>query len=120
MFPKGKRKWRFAAWDGAGGNGGMFTYFVCVPDREFQIIKDQVTVPAGGSSVLLAAECFPGQRVVGGGAKSSGAPGTLSLRESRPYDTSDADEIPSDGWSVRAFSTDPGSQTLKVFAICAD
>ena len=57
--------------------------------------------------------------MVGGGAKSSGAPGTLSLRTSRPYDTSDADSIPSNGWVARAFSTDPGIQELTAYAICA-
>jgi hypothetical protein len=120
MFPKGKRKWKFAAFDAADGIGGMDSYYVCVRGRDFQIVKDSVGVPAGASSVPLEAQCLPGQSVVGGGAKTSGTPGTLSLRSSQPYDTSDPDDIPSNGWSVRAFSTDPGVQTLKVFAICAD
>ena len=120
MFPRKKRRWKFAAFDTIGGIGGMSNYVICARGRDFQIVKDTVGVPAGASSALLAAECFPGQSVVGGGAKSSGAPGTLSLRESRPYDTADPDETPSNGWAVRAFSTDPGAQPLKVFAICAN
>ncbi|HYH61352.1 MAG TPA: hypothetical protein VD766_05760 [Solirubrobacterales bacterium] len=119
MFPKNKsRRWKFSAYDSIGGIGGMHNYVVCARDRDFQIVKDEVSVPAGASSVLFAAECFPGQSVVGGGAKSSGAPGTLSLRASQPYDSSDPDAIPSNGWEARAFSTDPGSQTLRVYAIC--
>ena len=118
MFPKKRKRWKFSAYDTVGGIGGMNNYVICARNRKFQIVKDEVSVPAGGSSALLAAECFPGQSVVGGGAKSSGAPGTLSLRASRPYDTSDLDGIPSNGWAVRAFSTDPGVQTLKVYAIC--
>ena len=118
MFPKKGKRWKFSAYDVLGGIGGMNNYVICARGRDFQIVKDEVSVPAGGSSVLLAAECFPGQSVVGGGAKSSGAPGTLSLRASQPYDTSDLDDIPSNGWAVRAYSTDPGSQTLKVYAIC--
>jgi hypothetical protein len=118
MFPRKGKRWKFSAYDTTGGIGGMNNYVICARGRDFQIVKDEVSVPAGGSSVLLAAECFPGQSVVGGGAKSSGAPGTLSLRASQPYDTSDPDSIPSNGWAVRAFSTDPGAQTLKVFAIC--
>ena len=121
MFPKKKGKqWKFSAFDTVGGIGGMNNYVICARGQTFQIVKDNVNVPAGASSALLAAECFPGQSVVGGGAKSSGAPGTLSLRESRPYDTSDVDSIPSNGWAVRAFSTDPGVQTLRVYAICHD
>jgi hypothetical protein len=118
MFPKKKKRWKFGAFDTLGGIGGMNNYVICARGRSFQIVKDEVSVPAGGSSVLLVAECFPGQSVVGGGAKSSGAPGTLSLRASQPYDTADPDSIPSNGWAVRAFSTDPGVQTLKVYAIC--
>lgn len=118
MFPRKGKRWKFSAFDTIGGIGGMNNYVICARNRDFQIFKDEVSVPAGGSSVLLAAECFPGQSVVGGGAKSSGAPGTLSLRASQPYDTADLDSIPSNGWAVRAFSTDPGVQTLKVYAIC--
>jgi hypothetical protein len=119
MFPKKKGKqWKFSAFDTIGGIGGMDNYVICARGQTFQTVKDNVTVPAGASSVLLAAQCFPGQSVVGGGAKSSGAPGALSLRESRPYDTTDVDSIPSNGWAVRAFSTDPGTQTLRVYAIC--
>jgi hypothetical protein len=118
MFPRKRKRWKFSAFDTAGGIGGMNNYVICARGRSFQTFKDEVSVPAGGSSVLLAAECFPGQSVVGGGAKSSGAPGTLSLRASQPYDTADADSVPSNGWAVRAFSTDPGVQTLKVYAIC--
>ncbi len=120
MFPRKKgKRWRFSAYDTVGGVGSMDNYVICARGRTFQIVKDSLGVPAGGSSALLAAECFPGQRVVGGGAKSSGAPGTLKLLSSRPYDTTDSDEIPSNGWAARAYSTDPGVQTLKVFAICS-
>jgi hypothetical protein len=118
MFPRKGKRWKFSAFDTLGGIGGMSNYVICARGRSFQIVKDEVSVPAGGSSVLLAAECFPGQSAVGGGAKSSGAPGTLSLRASQPYDTADLDSIPSNGWAVRAFSTDPGVQTLRVYAIC--
>ena len=119
MFPKKARRWKFSAYDTIGGIGGMANYVVCTPNRDFQIFKETAGVPAGGSSVLVIAECSLGESVVGGGAKSSGAPGTLSLRASQPYDSSDPDAIPSNGWAVRAFSTDPGSQELTSYAICS-
>ncbi len=119
MAPRGAKRWRFAAFDTTGGIGGMDNYVVCARDRDFQIFKDSAGVPAGGSSVLVVAECSLGESVVGGGAKSSGAPGTLSLRASQPYDSSDPDTIPSNGWVVRAFSTDPGAQELTSYAICS-
>ncbi len=119
MHPRRTTRWRFSAFDAAGGPGGMDNYVICARGRDFQTVKAAAGVPAGGSSVLIVAECFPGQSVVGGGAKSSGAPGTLSLLASHPYDAADTDSIPSDGWAVRAFSTDPGAQTLKAYAICS-
>jgi hypothetical protein len=57
--------------------------------------------------------------VVGGGVKTSGAPGTLSLRVSAPADDGDVDDIPQNGWVVRAYNTDPGFQKITAYAICS-
>ncbi len=119
MFPKKNDRWKLSAFDTTGGIGGMRNYVVCVRRQDIVIKKRKDDVAGGVSSPLIVAECPGNRSVVGGGAKSSGAPGTLNLRASRPYDDGDADAIPQNGWAVRAYNTDPGVQELKSYALCA-
>jgi hypothetical protein len=118
MFPKRASRWERRVFDGVGGIGGMANYVVCVPEKDFVITKVKENVNGGVSSDVVVAECPDGRGVVGGGAKTSGPAGTLSLRDSRPVDIGDGDGIPQNGWAARAYNTDPGVQKLTAYAIC--
>ena len=119
MFPKSLTKWSFRAFDGVGGPGGMNNYFVCVRNRDLTRESRAFTAPANASSDIITATCPANRSAVGGGAKSGGDPGALSLRTSMPADDGDADDIPQNGWAVRAYNTTAQEQDIKAFAICS-
>jgi len=119
MFPKSLTRWSFKAFDGVGGIGGMNNYIVCVRNRDFEREKRAFTAPANASSDIITATCPANRSVVGGGVKSGGAPGDLSLRTSKPADDGDVDDIPQNGWSVRAYNTTSDEQAITAFAICS-
>lgn len=120
MFPKSLTRWSFRAFDGVDGVGGMNNSIVCVRDRDLTLEQTAVaTAPANGSSGTVTTGCPANRSVVGGGIKSGGVPGALSIRVSKPADNGDADEIPQNGWSVRALNTTAEEQDVWAYAICS-
>jgi len=110
--------WRGRVNDTAGGPGGFYVHAICVRGYSVRYVKGaSAPLPAGGS-VGVKVACAPGEHVVGGGAKISGPPDHSRLVSTYPYDGGDANQIPDDGWRVRAYNVSAGALTVQPWAIC--
>jgi hypothetical protein len=110
--------WTGAVYDSVGGTGGFEVYGVCAAQVRLRYVKGKPATLTAGRTVVLRAACGPGEHVVGGGARVTGASGTARSVASAPYDGRDADHFPDDGWMSRVHSLSGGKRKVTPFAIC--
>jgi hypothetical protein len=110
--------WQGTALDTVGGIGGFYLFNVCTRDHDLRYVRrSPVMVSVGGTSNRRVA-CRQDEHVVGGGARVTGPANRERLVSSYPYDGGDADDVPDDGWQVRAHNLSGNDKQVTAFAIC--
>lgn len=105
-------------WDasGYGGPGGTLTaYAVCARFESLQYVRRDVPdSPTGIRSAKV--RCGGGRHVLGGGIFI--ATSESFVNSTYPYDGSDRDRRPDDGWAGRVLDTVGGIGGMEAYAIC--
>jgi hypothetical protein len=110
--------WTGTAYDTLGGRGGFVIHAVCAAGLRLAHVQGaSATVPSAGV-MARSAPCGPDRHVVGGGVWVGGGAGGVRLVASAPYDGSDADAIPDDGWRARVYNVSVADRRMTPFAIC--
>jgi hypothetical protein len=124
-FPDGTGAGDPNYWRGAAINLGsspktLTVYGVCFKDgpSEITFVSQTVVAPIGPSEVgTAAAACPSGTKVVGGG----GLLFAFGITQATvPFDDSDGNHVPDDGWRVKMLNIDDDAAILQVHAVCAD
>lgn len=77
------------------------------------------TLPPPPANLYASATCPAGTQVVGGGATPSSSPlNEFWLNRIKPFDGSDSDTRPDDGWVGRGFNRFGTTKNFGVYAIC--
>jgi hypothetical protein len=111
---------------GGPGNVKPVIHVVCdtkTKASDLDIYTGSVAVTDGTEDSIWA-DCDPGEKLVGGGANSTGFYADESyLSASGPSDGSDADQKPDDSWAAELSNDEDGgggAETLGVVAICTE
>jgi hypothetical protein len=111
--------WRGIAHDTLNGIGGYEVAAICAHGVTLRYRTASPRTVAPGHPVTTNVECYPKvEHVVGGGASVSGSADDARLVASRPFDGSDPDGIPDNGWQTTVYNLSGGSKTVRTFAIC--
>ena len=110
--------WTGSVYDVNGGTGGFGVYIVCAAQMPLRYVKLKPGRLVADGTILRRVACGPAEHVVGGGARVTGGTSTARSIVSAPYDGTDADHIPDDGWVSRIHSLGGGARRVTPFAIC--
>lgn len=110
--------WAGSVYDVNGGTGGFEVYAVCAAQMPLRYVQLKPGTLVAGRTVLRRVACGPTEHVVGGGARVTGGTSTARSVTSAPYDGTDADHIPDDGWVSRIHGLGGGNRKVAPFAIC--
>jgi len=111
--------WRGVGHDSLGGSGGYAVAAICAHGMSLIYRTGTPRVVAPGQPITMNVACYPNvEHVVGGGASVSGSANQSRLVTSRPYDGTDPDGIPDNGWRTTVYDITGGSKTVTSFAIC--
>lgn len=98
--------------------GGMIARAVCLGGKA-PLVTDGVAVAIAEGQTKIARESCPGPHpALGGAAYIDGNEPDGHIVGSIPYDGSDRDTVPDDGWLARAISTDSGPTEVRAYAFC--
>lgn len=110
--------WRARVYDTIGGAGGFTLHAACVRGvRVRSVVRGPISLFAG-SAVNRRVDCGPGEHVVGGGARVTGPANRSRMVSTFPFDDTDENDVPDDGWQVRVYSLGGLQKKVTVFAIC--
>jgi hypothetical protein len=84
----------------------------------WRLLTATFTIDAGYLQTFKV-PCPTGMRVAGGGVSISPYHNQIQLRSTAPYDGSDSDTFPDDGWSARYRNYTDRSRTITVSVVCA-
>jgi hypothetical protein len=110
--------WRATVYDTIGGGGTFAMYAVCAAGVDLSYLYGAPTSLTAGSAATRKVACAASEHAVGGGVRTSGPADRARLVSSFPYDGSDADGVPDDGWQTRAYAISGADKTVTPFAIC--
>jgi hypothetical protein len=110
--------WQAAGWDSEGGTGTFEVHLICVRAEHVRTVHREPIGVAAGAQVTRRVACANDEHVTGGGAHFGGLQDLGRLVASLPYDDADPDDIPDDGWQVRAYNIDGADKQVTAFAIC--
>jgi hypothetical protein len=113
--------WGYSAVRPVGGLVDAAAHAICLPKGERPIRYRQKTVKAGGAAKVGGAvagaarvSCPKGTHASGGGVVGE----ELRIRASVPFDGSDANSAPDDGWRARFYSPGGADSKVTVHVIC--
>lgn len=100
----------------AGGAKSVSAYAICTANQVRSRSARTRVDPSDSGSVK--AKCPAGTRVASGGAGLNGAASDSHLDSSYPFDGSDGDSKPDDGWKARAFNAASSRARLSLSVQC--
>jgi hypothetical protein len=110
--------WQARGWDPAGGAETFETHLLCVRAEHVRTVHRAPIGVAAGAQVTRRVACANDEHVTGGGAHISGLQDHGRLVASFPDDDADPDDVPDDGWQVRAYNVGGADKQVTAFAIC--
>jgi hypothetical protein len=109
--------WKGTAYDTIGGMGGYSISAICAKGLNLRYVQKAGPTLTTGHASRVSVSCGTGH-VVGGGVNVTGSQHQTRLVISAPYDGSDADHIPDDGWLSEVYGVSGASRTVTAYAIC--
>jgi hypothetical protein len=91
---------------------------LCVDAENVRTVHREAIRVAAGEHRTLRVGCGQRDHVSGGGAHISGVQDLGRLVATFPYDDGDGDDVPDDGWKVRAYNVSGVDKHVRAFAIC--
>jgi len=111
-------------WQGRANNGlsrrvTMTVDAVCARRGTFSYVHSARQSVGNNQQVTSSIDCPTGTKVTGGGVGITGTSLGIEVADTFPFDGSDADHTPDDGWQGAANNDSSGQlQKMQVFAIC--
>lgn len=109
--------WFASVYYGPTGYDPTLRVFAICEEGPHQRPTATTEVAAGGGGAV-SVECPGRRKPTGGGAQLSGAGAEAYVHSSHPFDGSDGNDEPDDGWRARAYNDTGVAKTLTVTAIC--
>jgi hypothetical protein len=110
--------WHGTGFDTAGGTAGFTVTAVCVQGATPHYVNAAPVSVLDGHAVTVNVSCASNQHVVGGGVTVTGSAAEARIVVSGPFDGSDADSVPDDGWRTTVYNIAASPKTVRSFAIC--
>ncbi len=114
----GTRGWLGEANNSSGSDAKMITTAICEKGN-FKGRLDDKNIPPG-DQVVKRVSCPSGTKVAGGGVSTESQSPRVSVASTRPFDGSDANSTPDDGWLGAANNGTKSGKSMSVFATCAE
>ncbi len=113
----GSDKWLGEANNSSGSAAQMTTTAICAKGR-FRYPDGSKSIPPGDQASKRV-HCPSGTKVIGGGVSTEGDSPKVEVASTEPFDGSDANSTPDDGWLGSANNGTKSGKTMNVTAICA-